>query len=642
MIRGATGNPCRVVELFLLLLLVLTVSSSPAHEGEQHGTPAATVGSLGPIGLREDAQLALGIASVDVELGTVEEKVTCYGKVEPMPERVYWASPRFAGRVTKVHFDSGQRVNAGDVLVEIESRQIASTPVVVPLASRISGTVLQRNVSVGQPVEPDSVLYRVTDLSKLYVRCNVFEIDAGVVAAGQTARIFPEATDDWSLSGPIALIGGALDEATRTLPVWVEVDNATGLLRPGMRVRVELITGRSVDVVTVPIDAILGASGNLFVFLDKGAYYVGVPVGVGRRGEAQAEIIDGLVPGDRVVTRGAYQIQFAAAANTTKSSAESSETKQNSVPSHADDPEPEPVPVLGVHLSVLAQRNLGIAVEDADFRLLDELSQCFGVAEPLPANLHRASTRVAGRVTAVHVLEGERVTRGQLLAEIETRQLGEPPPTVEVRATLDGVVIKRSVFFGEPVSPDKSLFTIARLDQLLIKCHIPEPQVAGIAPGQPAQIYSAAYPDQPFSGQLSYLGGEVEEDTRTLPAYIRVDAPVGTIRPNMRTEVFIVTGKSEEELITIPRSAVLTTDGGETFVFVRSGDVFSRKPVDLGIQDARYVEVIDGLLPGDVVVTQGNYALQFATDSPAVPDPGMPPLPEAGSEVSKHGAKNHD
>ena len=204
------------------------------------------------------------------------------------------------------------------MLVEIESRHVAATPVVVPLISRINGTVTERNVSVGQPVEPDSVLYRVTDLSTLYVKCNLFEIDAGLVRAGQTARIFPEVSGDWKLAGPIVLIGGALDEATRTLPVWIEVENTTRLLRPGMRVRVELITGRSVDVVTVPVDSVLGASGNLFVFLDKGYYYVGVPVGVGRRSEAYVEITDGLVPGDSVVTRGAYQIQFAAAASTEK------------------------------------------------------------------------------------------------------------------------------------------------------------------------------------------------------------------------------------------------------------------------------------------------------------------------------------
>ncbi len=623
-----------------MVLLLLAVPSSRAHEGEQHGTPAATVGSLGPITLSDEAKLILGIESEEADLGTIEDTVTCYGSVEPMPGRVYWASPRFPGRATKVNFDSGQHVKVGDVLVEIESRHVAASPVVVPLTSRIDGTVTERNVSVGQPVEPDSVLYRISDLSTLYVKCNLFEIDAGLVRAGQTARIFPEAAGDWKFDGPIVLIGGALDETTRTLPVWIKVENTARLLRPGMRARVDLITGRAVDVVVVPSDAILGASGNLFVFLDKGAYYVGVPVGVGRRGEAYVEITDGLVPGDRVVTRGAYQIQFAASANAEKRSRNTSGTQDISTDSQAEDGETDPV--LGVRLSELAQRNLGVEVETADFRLLHRSTQCFGMVEPLPANLHHSSTRIAGRVTGVHVLEGEIVERGQLLAEIETRQVGEPPPTVDIRATLDGVVTKRHVFFGEPVSADKSLFTIARLDRLLVKCHVPEPQVPTLTPGQAVNIYSAAYPDQSFSGSLAYLGGEVDENTRTLPAYILVDAPQGKLRPNMRVEVYIIIGKSDDELVAIPRSAVAAPEGGEAFVFVRSGDFFTRKRVQLGRRDARYVEVRDGILPGDVVVTQGNHALQFATNSPVVPEPGKPPLARTSGATKEQGRRAHE
>jgi len=597
--------------VLLPTILLVVVALSYAHEGEQHGTPSATTGSLGPITLSDEAKRVVGIQTEAADLRTIEETATCYGSVEPKPELVYWASSRFAGRVKRVFFDSGQQVRAGDVLVEVESRQVAETPVIVPLSSRIDGTVTDRNVSVGQSVDPETVLYRVTDLATVYVKCDLSEIDAGRVRVGQPARIVPE-VGGTQLAGPIALIGGALDDAQRTLPVWIEVKNATRLLRPGMRVRADVVVQGSIDVVTVPRDAILGASGNLFVFVDKDSHYLGVPVGIGRRGPEYVEITDGLVPGDRVVTRGAYELQFAASGDRAPDRGDAARADSGAAGSEIG----KQRSTLGVRLSALAQRNLALEVETAQWRALERFRECFGTVEALPSKLHHESSPVAGRVVSVHVVEGETVRRDQLLAKIETLQVGEPPPTIEIRATLDGVITERHVFVGEPVSLDKSLFTIARLDQLQVKCHIPEPEVQALAPGQSAVVYSAAYPNQAFAGKLTYLGGEVEKGTRTLPAYILVDAPQGQLRPNMRAQVDIVISRADQEVIAIPLSAVVSADSGDPFVFVRSGDFFRRVRVVLGERDARYVEVLDGILPGDDVVTRGNHALQFATDSP--------------------------
>ncbi len=355
---------------------------------------------------------------------------------------------------------------------------------------------------------------------------------------------------------------------------------------------------------------------------------MGQPVGVGRHDRDYVEITDGLLPGDVVVTRGAYQVQFAAAVSTpaggTETGASSSDEASPSAPVEA---EPNDTLVLGagVRLSDLAQRNLGLRTEEVDFRVLDWVVRCFGVFNAVPARVHHVSTRIAGRVTQVHVAEGQEVKKGQTVAEVESLQIADPPPIIKAKATISGVVIERHVFAGEPVEPDKSLFTIANLDQLLVKCHVYEADLPALEVGQSARIYVEAFAGQVFEGRLEYFSGQIDPATRTLLAFVRVKNPVGQLRPNMRAEVRFITGRGDET-IAVSRSAVLHAKSDNAFVFVQSGDSFRRQAVMLGEGNDRYYEILDGLLPGDTVVVEGVRGLEFATNSPAPPEPGAPPV----------------
>jgi membrane fusion protein, heavy metal efflux system len=83
----------------------------------------------------------------------------------------------------------------------------------------------------------------------------------------------------------------------------------------------------------------------------------------------------------------------------------------------------------------------------------------------------------------------------------------------------------------------------------------------------------------------------------------------------------------EDESITVPRSAVLGT-GGERFVFVEDGNRYTRTPVVTGMENDKWIEIVEGVAPGDVVVTRGNYQLQFA--KPAAPESGSAGTAPAG------------
>ena len=109
------------------------------------------------------------------------------------------------------------------------------------------------------------------------------------------------------------ILGGQLEEETRTLPVWIKVENPKSELLPNMRAESHLITGEVKDAVAAPKEALLGESGHYFVFMEKGKYFVRQSVVIGVRDDQYVEIKEGLLPGDRVVTKGNYQLQFAPA-----------------------------------------------------------------------------------------------------------------------------------------------------------------------------------------------------------------------------------------------------------------------------------------------------------------------------------------
>ena len=84
-----------------------------------------------------------------------------------------------------------------------------------------------------------------------------------------------------------------------------------------------------------------------------------------------------------------------------------------------------------------------------------------GRIEEIPANQSVLSSRVAGRVTDLKVFEGDAVKAGDVIATVETRQLGDPPPSVDLQAPQSGLVITSHVRLGQPVQPDVELMDIS-------------------------------------------------------------------------------------------------------------------------------------------------------------------------------------
>jgi cobalt-zinc-cadmium efflux system membrane fusion protein len=181
----------------------------------------------------------------------------------------------------------------------------------LPLRAPVAGTVIERDVARGQMVEPARVLFRVADLSRLWLTVHAFERDAVRVEPGATARVSLAALPGRAVSGTVALVGRRVDPGSRTVDVRVELDNPDGVLRPGMSASAWLPFGEAASmVVAVPAAALQRVAEGWVVFLPRGeGVFEPRPVGRGRDLGGEVEILQGLTPGDPVVVEGAFLLK---------------------------------------------------------------------------------------------------------------------------------------------------------------------------------------------------------------------------------------------------------------------------------------------------------------------------------------------
>lgn len=263
-----------------------------------------------------------------------------------------------------------------------------------------------------------------------------------------------------------------------------------------------------------------------------------------------------------------------------------------------------------VTLTRVQMESIGLQTAAADFHSIDTVLPLNGRIMIDPDHHVHVTTRISGRVDQLFARVGDRVEKGQKLAVIQSRQIGEPPPTLEIVAPVSGVVSQRPVTVGDSIEPNTELFHIVDLSEVIVDAQVYEEDVGKIKLGQSARVTALGYPTQEFMGKVTFIGLELDPDTRTLPVWLTVDNPDGRLRADMFVKAAVLLA-THAEALTVPKPAVLE-EGGERFVFVRTADTFDRVDIQTGADDDRYIEVKDGLVPGDEVVVQGQRELYTA------------------------------
>lgn len=176
------------------------------------------------------------------------------------------------------------------------------------LYSPANGVVLEKTVQQGMRFMPGEILFRIVDLSTIWLIADVFEQDLALVQPGQPVKISVDAYPELAFSGEVSYIYPTVSPQTRTAQVRVEMSNPDGLLKPDLYASVQLVSAAD-RALTVPDSAVID-SGTRQVVLVQRAEGLFEPreVALGRRSDGYAEVLHGVSEGENVVVRANFLI----------------------------------------------------------------------------------------------------------------------------------------------------------------------------------------------------------------------------------------------------------------------------------------------------------------------------------------------
>ena len=178
----------------------------------------------------------------------------------------------------------------------------------ITVYSPASGYITARNAFPKQRITPDTELYTITDLSRVWIMADVFEAEASLVRLNQPVNITSSYGPSGVLRGRVDYIQPQVDPTTRTLKVRIDAENPRMTLRPDMFVEVNFSIALPQHV-TVPTDAVLDSGLKKTVFVDRGNGYLEPrEVQTGERLGDRIEILRGLKPDERIVISGTFLI----------------------------------------------------------------------------------------------------------------------------------------------------------------------------------------------------------------------------------------------------------------------------------------------------------------------------------------------
>lgn len=234
-------------------------------------------------------QLRLEVTQASAELAKLERD---YRRQIELNERGLVAAGTFEG----LRYDL-ETLRAKHGLAEL---QLSYTEIRAPFA----GVVARRSVRLGQTVQPNAVLFRVTDPSPLKAQVFIPERQLKRLQPGQAAAVQVDAVPGKTFLARVSLVSPTIDTQTATFKATVEVTDPSGELRPGMFARLGIVFERKPEALQIPRVALVETDGerSVFVVQDGVAHQRSVETGLSDSGNV--EIVDGLVGTEQVVIVG--------------------------------------------------------------------------------------------------------------------------------------------------------------------------------------------------------------------------------------------------------------------------------------------------------------------------------------------------
>ncbi len=260
--------------------------------------------------------------------------------------------------------------------------------------------------------------------------------------------------------------------------------------------------------------------------------------------------------------------------------------------------------VEAVELSDAKVAAAAIELEKAGPGVLHDSLFLNGILQPNQETLVQVTPRFPGVAREILKRIGDRVEKGDLLAKIESNQ---SLTTYELRAPLAGTVIDRQVSLGEHVGEQKPAFTIADLSTVWVDFSVYRRDLKRVRVGNTVMI-DAEDGGPSIEANISYVSPVGSSDTQSALARTVVRNEDLRLRPGL-----FVTGRvlmAAKPAGIVIKSSALQTVENRTVVFVRVGNKFEARDVEVGGRDAEHVEITFGLLEGDVYAAKNSFIIK--------------------------------
>ena len=299
----------------------------------------------GTVRISLDKVQLLGVRLAEVQARALGRSIRAFATVQYDERRQYVVAPKFSGWIEKLAVNAtGDVVTRGQILFEVYSPELnvlqqewnlagrsaaasdklrnldypeaeverlrrGERPRTVSIPSPVAGTVIDKTAVEGARFRAGEALFRIVDTTNMWVMAEVYEQDLAFVKVGDTARVTVNAWPDGAFDGRVTFIYPGLGKESRTARLRIEVANSDGRLRAEMAATAEIAAPLDGSQLAVPDSAVIDSGRRQVVLVERGeGRYEPRPVKLGARVPGWVQILDGLKPGERVMTQATFLI----------------------------------------------------------------------------------------------------------------------------------------------------------------------------------------------------------------------------------------------------------------------------------------------------------------------------------------------
>jgi RND family efflux transporter MFP subunit len=209
----------------------------------------------------------------------------------------------------------------------------------------------------------------------------------------------------------------------------------------------------------------------------------------------------------------------------------------------------------------------------------------------------------AGRKKDEIMASSKNLTQTEIDVKIAQMELDK----TKIRAPFAGIISDIKISRREHIDAGRELFLLVDISQLKVKAKVLESEVGKMRTGREVDLRFSAYPGKTFKGVVEAVSPVVNTDDRTCTVYIGVGNLAEEIKPGMHAEVEIAADIYKNRLL-VPQEAVLTRSG-RRLVFVVEGGLARWRYIEIGVENEKFAEILDGVKEGEPVIVEGHFTL---------------------------------